>query len=242
MQGIKIQWGLLIIFLITLPGCGRIINWGKSNFYQGKDVDDYSGQARPFIRSVTLYDQLETQARFEVLWLNDQVRTAYVRLHTARQAKDDEKFYASLRRQLEENNNYISFYVLSTHDIKLGVPESHWSIYLDVDGALYFPLEIKEVELPYEYQIFFGKKWNRFKVPYIVRFYAFNEKEEPIVSDTSAQLSLVFRSAQKEHDFVWQMQPEEEKIILYKQRHQKKRIERKRKKMRQNRNVRKARK
>src|SRR5690242_4861829 len=103
------------ILLAALPGCGRIIDWGSTLFYQGDQLTDLSKRVAPFIRSITIHDQLETKAAFDILWLNDPVRTVYSELHILRQGKNDQKLQAVLRRQLEENNLYISFYVLSIH-------------------------------------------------------------------------------------------------------------------------------
>ena len=192
----------LIILFTLLPGCGRIIDWGKTNFYQGKELINFMGEVKPCMRSITIYDQLETKAIFDVLWLSDAVRTAYANLHILRQGKNEEKLHTFLRRQLEENNHYVTFYLLSTHEVKLGVPEAQWSLFLLVDGREHYPFEIKEVELPYEYQIFFGDRWNRFKVPYLIRFKAITD-DEPLLTDQTKNMELIVRSGQKEHVFVW---------------------------------------
>ncbi len=211
---------LVSFFLLSwLPSCGRLIDWGKETFYQGEDITSYANRVTPFIRSITIYDQLETKAMFNVLWLNDEVRSAYADLHILRQAKSEEKLQAFLRRQLEENNHYFSFYVLSTHDVKLGVSESHWAFFLRLDGREYHPFEIKEIELPYEYQIFFGNKWNRFKVPYLIRFRAEDVEGNQILTDDTNRVNLIARSAQKEHDFIWQLIEEpEQKVVVKKKR------------------------
>src|SRR5579859_3637959 len=107
----RINRVLPLALLAALPGCGRLVDWGSTIFYQANDITDLSGRVAPFIRSITIHDQLETKAIFNVLWLNDQVRTVYSELHIVRQGKNEEKFQAVLRRQLEENNLYISFYV-----------------------------------------------------------------------------------------------------------------------------------
>lgn len=203
------SYGVNIIMLLMLTGCGRIIDWGKSNFYQGEQLDINIKEVTPFIRSVTIYDQLETKAMFDALWLSDEVRTAYAKLHTLRQGKDDELQKAFLRRQLEENIHYISFYVLSLHDIKLGDKESCWSLFLQIDGVDYLPLEIKQLDLPYEYQIFFGKQWNRFKAPYLVRFRAKNDDDTPLITEQTKRIIMHVRSAYKEHAFIWQLQEDE---------------------------------
>ncbi len=202
-----------IILFALLPGCGRIIDWGKTNFYQGKELTNFASEVKPYIRSITIYDQLETKAIFDALWLNDMVRTAYANLHTIRQGKNEEKLQTFLRRQLEENNHYVTFYILSTHEVKLGVPEAQWSLFLLIDGREHYPFEIKEVELPYEYQIFFGDRWNRFKVPYLVRFKAITD-EEPLLAEETNQIELIVRSAQKEHVFVWTLSNEPEVVEL----------------------------
>ena len=208
----RINRALPFILLAALPGCGRIIDWGSTIFYQGDEIVDLATRVAPFIRSVTILDQLETKATFEILWLNDTVRTVYSELHILRQGKTEQKLQAVLRRQLEENNLYISFYVLSLHDVKLGIPESQWTFFIRVNDNEYHPCEIKEVlDLPYEYQVFFGKKWNRFKVPYLMRFRANDmTTNSPIINEETSRLTLIARSAHKEHAFVWQLIPEPE--------------------------------
>lgn len=206
MKRMKMFPGMIVMLLLFLSGCGRLIDWGKSNFYQGEDVELYDENVNPFIKSVTIYDQLDTTAHFIVMWLSDPIRTAYAQLHARRMGKDDNQYKAFLRRQLEENNHYISFYVLSTHEVKLGIPESYWSLFLRVNNRDYLPFEIKEVELPTEYQQFFGKRWSRFKVPYLVKFRLNDENEEPIISDATQSMSLFVRSAHKEHAFKWDLQ------------------------------------
>lgn len=210
MQRKKIVPGVAVMLLALLSSCGRIIDWGKSNFYQGEDVVLYSEKVGPYIKNVTIYDQLDTKAHFTAMWLSDPIRTAYAQLHTKRMGKDEAQYKTFLRRQLEENNHYIAFYVLSTHEVKLGVPESYWSLFLRANGKDYMPFEIKEVELPTEYQQFFGTYWNRFKVPYLVKFRLTDENEDPIISDLTESISLFVRSAQKEHAFTWYLYEQEE--------------------------------
>ncbi len=194
---------LSITALLLLSGCGRIIDWGKTNFYQGQEMPSFSQDVKPFLRSVTIYDQLETKAWFDLLWLSDEVRTAYAKLHVERMGQSEEKYQAVLRRQLEENSHYITFYVLSTHETKLGTPDSQWSLFLRVNGKDYQPFEFKKVDLPYEYQQFFGSYWNRFKEPYLLRFQMMDENEKPLINEFTPAVQLYVRSADKEHLFTW---------------------------------------
>lgn len=194
---------LCALLMLVLPGCGRFIDWGKANFYQGNKVADPSCNVKPYIRSVTIYDQFTTKATFNVLWLSDEVRETYARFHTTRQGGNDEKLESLLYRQLEENEHYVSFYVLSLYEIKLGEPESSWSFFMKLNDVYYQPLEIKRVELPYEYQIFMGTTWNRFKVPYLVRFANRDVDGLPLITEQTEDISLYVRSAFKEHVLIW---------------------------------------
>ena len=48
-------------------------------------------QAQKYIRSVTMYDQLTTRARFDVLWLSDDVRVNYTNLYALKFGKTEEQ-------------------------------------------------------------------------------------------------------------------------------------------------------
>ena len=225
-------YGTILGVLLVLPGCGRLIDWGKSNFYQGKDLNNYSNQAKPFVRSVTIHDQFSTTGSFDALLLNQEVRTAYTDLHSARFAKSPEHKNAFLRRQLEEMDHYISFYVLSLYEVTLGVPESQWSLFLEVDGNTYAPTELKVTELPYEFQQFFGNKWNRFKEPYFVRFSATDIEDNPIITPTTKKITLHIRSANKGDVLSWNVngfeeKPEPSKMVIKEKKKKKETLPRK---------------
>lgn len=192
-----------VIALLSIPGCGKIVDWSKSNFYQGQEYDTYKDQIKPFIRSVTLYDQLTTQAHFDALWLSNEVRSAFADLHAARLSKSPEHKNVFLRRQLEENNHYISFYILSFYGAKLAAPETHWTFFLEVDGKTYQPAEIKLKDLPYEYQVFFGNLFNRFKEPFHLRFNARDIEDNIIITPHTRDMKLHIRSAQTGYVFTW---------------------------------------
>lgn len=203
MKRAVVYYATSIGLLIVLSGCGPMVDWGKSNFYQGQPRDTYSDRVRPLIRSVAMYDQLTTRGMFDALWLCDGVRTAYADLHIFRQGYGDERRNAFLTRQLEENNHYISFYVLAQSDAKLSAPDSQWAIFLEVDGNRYQPIDNKMVELPYEYQVFFGKAWSRFKDPYQIRFGLRDVQDLPIITAQTKKIALHIRSAGKEHALTW---------------------------------------
>src|SRR5437016_411192 len=87
--------------LSILPGCWRAVDWAKSNFYQGKCIEQCI-QVDAYIRSARIHDLLSVRATFDALWLSDEVRTAYVDLHTMRYGKSAEQRDALLCNHLAE--------------------------------------------------------------------------------------------------------------------------------------------
>lgn len=194
-----IALGLLGFF----AGCGRIVNWGKVIFIR-KKVKKYESIPKTFVRSVTVYDQLDTQAMFDVLLLSNEVRTSYADAYALKRGKTLQQKQLFLRRQLEENNHFISFYILAPHKILLSQTDTPWQILLEIDGEMYHPIEIKEVDLPYEYQSFFGKKFNRFKTVYLVKFDAKDIDDEKIIDKQTQLVELHFRSIDKHVTLAWE--------------------------------------
>ncbi len=194
---------IVVAILFLLPGCGRVIDWGKKTFIQSPVIESDIVAAQKYIRSVTTYDQLTTRARFDVLWLSDEVRKNYINLFAAKFGKTDEQKKTFLRRQIEENNHFISFYVLSLHDYPLGDSNSEWTLFLNIDGKNYTPIEIKTVELLPEYIYIFSKKYNRFKTPYSVKFDAKDINDQPLITENTVKITLYCRSISAEVAFVW---------------------------------------
>jgi len=189
------------LMLITLlPGCGRVTNWAKSNFNQGQDINSDLGSIQQQVHTVRIYDQFATCAIFDGLWLSDAVRTAYADIYAQRHGKDRNTF---LRRQLEENKHFISFYVLSSYEIPLGTDNALWTVTLHINDHLFTPIETKMVELPQEYRVFFDKRYNRFKVAYMIKFDAQDIEENALITPETEQLQLVFRSIKKEAMLTW---------------------------------------
>lgn len=195
--------GVFLVLIVFLSGCGRIIDWGKANFYQGEETKKYFAIPRQYLRSVVAYDQFMTQAVFDAIWLSDLVRTAYVDAFSARTGKSEEQKNMLLRRELEENNHYISFYVLSLYNVPLGDTNSTWSVYLAVDDVIYHPAEIKYIDLTPEFQSFFGKVCNRFKTAYHIKFDAKDVDCNAIITAQTSHIQLYFRSVKKEVYLTW---------------------------------------
>jgi hypothetical protein len=204
----KITGFLYIVMLCSvLPGCQHpIVKWGKRCFRQSEDIPCDKTLVRQFIKQCVAYDQFDTIARFDALWLHDAVRTEYARLHAHIYGKSSEFYKALLRRQLEENKHFITFYVLSTFNTPLGDPESSWSVFLRVENVHIAPSEIKVIELLPEYKNFFDTHLTRFRVPYRVMFDAKNIEDEQIITNNTKGIDLVFRSSCKELVLHWDVQ------------------------------------
>lgn len=195
---------IVIMGLCMFTGCGRIINWGKSNFYQGEEAQQFDQDICYFLKSVTVYDQLATDAMFDVLWLSDEVRTAYAYAYALKRGKTVQQRNLFLRRQLEENNHFISFYTLTLNKIPLAQSDGPWHIFLEVNDQFYDPIEIKKVDLSEEYQSFFDKKYNRFKTAYLVKFDIKNIDDSKIIDHTTKSILLHFRSIDKHVTLLWE--------------------------------------
>jgi hypothetical protein len=189
--------------LLVLPGCGRVVDWAKGNFNQGTSFKKNTQISKAFIRSVTVYDQFTTSGMFDALYLSDQVRTLYAQLHARRYGKSDEQYKIFLRRQLEENNHFISFFILTPYEAPLGKKDDKWAVFLNIDGDKFSPIELKTIELSPEFQFIFGKRFNRFKVAHIAKFDANTVEDKLLIDANTKNLALYFRSTDKQAELKW---------------------------------------
>lgn len=196
------------LFLFLLPGCGRIVDWGKESVDQGTDLCPNLCAARDQIKSSRVYDQFTLIGSFDSLWLNDMVREVYSDLYALKHGRTAEEEKIFLRRQLEENNHFISFYVISASNFVLGEKNSEWTVLLKLGEHYFVPTELKVVELAPEYAAIFGKKFNQFKTVYILRFNAKDIEDFSLIQPDTESVNLVFRTVKKEVVHSWCLQPE----------------------------------
>jgi len=197
--------GCILLFgIIFLPGCNRIVNWGKSNVFQGQKIK-YTAEKNPsYIRSIVLYDQLKTLATFDALWLSDPVRTAYVDMVSLRTAAFPVEKKALLAAELLRNKNKITFYFLASYFITVGGLCDDWAVFLRIDNNNYQLEKISKVELLPEYKYFLRKVFSKkFKISYEVSFLLPYEKQVEIFTEGKHVIQLVFRSTQKEVLLSW---------------------------------------
>jgi hypothetical protein len=199
---------VFMLFLLSLlPGC-RYGRWLQDVFYQGQKGDKHLEMVHQYIRSEHVYDQFTTLGHFDALWLSNEVRAAYANVYACKHCLNDERYNAFLRRQLEENNHYISFYVLASIPECCGSRilsdnDAVWSLCLKINGNMYRPIEIKIIDLLPEYCMFFDKYYTRFKTPYLVRFDARDISDHSLIHAGIRSIELHFNRADRRAVMIW---------------------------------------
>jgi hypothetical protein len=175
-----------------------------SNFNQVTFLDIDCTIPRAYIRSVVAYDQFTTIAQFEALWLSDEVRSSYTELYSRTNGKNEAQKKALLQRQLDESKHFIMFLVLTPYEMPLGEQKSIWNVFLAIDDTSFFaPIEIKQVEILPVYRAYFGEKAMRFKSVYQIKFDARDVNDNALITSSTQQLVLYFRSIKQEVKIVW---------------------------------------
>lgn len=161
----------VILSLLLLPGCGgSLVDYVKETFPQGNEYKNQKGLIKDYFRSINIYDQFDTLALFGSLWLSDEIRTLYADIYADMLGKDSDARDTYLRRQLQENDHFISFYVLSNNKVSLSERPFPWVLYLEIDGKKYSPAQVKSVELSVEYKMLLAQCLNQHKQAYEVKF------------------------------------------------------------------------
>jgi len=209
----KKKAGMLIIrgacpLLLLLSGCKRMVDWTAQNFNQAQTIEIPLKRVKPYLRTAAVHHQLSTCAIFDALWISDVVRYAYAEVAMVRTGKTNEQYQTFLRRQLEENKHYITFYLLSEYNVPVG-DTADWQVLLRVAGHVYQPCELKTVELTPEYRAFFAKRFSKLKVAYLVKFVAQDMDEQPLIVPTTSTIELCLNSTQKQVVFEWQVKAED---------------------------------
>ncbi|MFI5332858.1 MAG: hypothetical protein ACHQVS_02025 [Candidatus Babeliales bacterium] len=199
------QLAAMAICLMGLPGCGHVIRWAESNFDQGEILEPVSKVPRNYLRSAYIHRQFSTVALIDALWLSDEVRTVYAQTYGVKNGKNEQMTKAFLRRQLEENKHFISFYVLTNFSLNIGDQNNTWAFFLTVGETTVAPNEIRVTELTPEFKAFFGKCYNRFKSIYLVKFNAKTPDGKPLITEDAQTMDLHFRSIEKEAILSWQV-------------------------------------
>lgn len=197
-----------ISFLMLLSGC-RYQCWLEDVFNQGEHMHEYTAAARKYVRSQHVYDQLNTLAHFDAIWLSSEVRRSYAQLYAQKNCYTHERYQSFLRRQTEEGRHFISFYVLTAIRNQCGYNitdnDSEWGVCLCIDGNTYRPIERKQIDLSPEYILFFGKTYNKFKVPYLLKFDAQTIANRSLIYPGVRCIELIFTRADRQVVMQWKL-------------------------------------
>lgn len=201
----------MVGLMCLMTSCVKYYDLVKSEFPQGTSRPDKRDEAAQYRRSAVVYNQFETQAIFDALWLSDQLRTAYVDLYADKRGLDRDAKQQMLKRQLEENKHWILFYVLADVRDKvyaaLHEQNAAWTLSVKIDNyKTLVPDSIKEVDLEPEYQLLFGKTFSLFKTAYLITFPLTPELAQKIARQEVNMVGLHIRSPYKECVLQWHKQ------------------------------------
>ena len=204
----------LILILSLFPSCIKYYELSNIEFHQGHDHDDEREALVGNKKGMTIYDEFMTRAIFDVLYLAEPVRMAYVDLHCDKKGLDSFTKKRLQAREIELNKHWITFYVLADirdkKHVALTDKNSAWSLFLRLkDNTDIAPLSIKEVELEPEYQRLFGPMFNSFKRSYEIKFPAKDLNNNNYLKNNEP-FRLFVSSAYKESAFTFN-EPKEPK-------------------------------
>lgn len=212
-----------IQFIVFVTGCNKLVDWGKDNFKQADRYEDHVVKhMAPYIRSTVVHDQLSIMADFTALFLTDAARMLYVDYYVQRHTISKEKESVMRQRLLNENKYYISFYIIGSQSENmyidnralftgryykqqalLGEKDAEWQVSLRVKNREYAADSIRVVELPIEYQHFFGQKYSQFKSIYLVKFDALDAADHEILAAGYHTISLELTSSRYKAQLLW---------------------------------------
>lgn len=205
----KLKKLIILSFIILLTGCNRYINWYNCTFTGGKKSCYNCSIACPYKKSMAIYDQFQTIALFDVLWLHDIVRTLYTDLYAARHCLNCCEKQELLGQQLKLNQDYISFYVLMPCSDEDLLPTccgsiTPWAVCLKVDGQCYQPAETKVIcNFPDEYLCIFDKRTIRYRNPYLISFNLCDNNGNKIINSCTKSIEFVISSSKYRTCATW---------------------------------------
>ncbi|NDD54415.1 hypothetical protein EBZ39_11165 [bacterium] len=198
--------GVACLCLTLFSGCLKYYELSDSEFPQANKKHDQREVTAAYKRSVVAYDQFETKARFDALWLSEEARTAYGSAYAHKRGMSADAREELLKRQLEETKHWIAFYLLveqRSTTPSLSDPLTAWTCSLQIDQHTLVQESIKECDLEAEYQQLFGGSFNGFKTCYLLKFAVTPELAEKINTHAFKKLQLKISSPQQEVAMAW---------------------------------------
>lgn len=200
---------LALCAIIATPSCTRFATWTRKTFHMPDKIDVDLAPARTHLCSVRSYDQFNTVALFDVLWLSDIVKSTYAELFAVKWCKKDEVVAEIVERFLADNDEIV-FYILIAE--KEGIAFRHqlgkWSFTLEVDGKQYAAHSLRIIDdLPYEFRKIFGDLYNPFKTCYEMKFFAYTSQGLPIITPQTDVIRLCVSSTEYREFCVFDVVP-----------------------------------
>ena len=166
---------LLLALTLMFTGCAKYHEFINKEVPQAEHHEPSNSTIKKYLRSLTLYEGFETKARFDGLLMSDEIRLVHTALHSERVGQNKEEREGFLLRQLDENNHWISFYLLAEipdhGHISLTDKNSAWALHLESpNGYRIAPESVKEVELSPDIRVLFGHRLTPFKKIFQVKF------------------------------------------------------------------------
>jgi hypothetical protein len=212
---------MLLMVCLIFPACVKYHQFSKSEFPQGKEKTIQKDIIGRNVRTANVYDEFQTEAIFDALYLSSEVRDFYTNAYSERRGKDEKFRESMLLRGLEENKHWISFYVLAyiprDHRRLMSDQDPSWSLYLELPNGERLtparfeqvenephkvsPGSIKETELAPEYAALFKHHINQFKTVYLVKFPS--KGFDNTVKYPTKPIKLVFSSVYRSVEMTW---------------------------------------
>ena len=180
-----------------MPGCTRYVQWGKKQFIQADKCCDYAAQVRPFIRTIDAYDGFSTVGHFDLLWVSPEVRDVYARAFACRRGVPNAQAQAFADGIFKKFDDSVYFYLLMP-DTTQGLqpcmdskdPMSRWAVVLCNGETEYTPTDIRKIDLDPEIKVFFGKRFNKYRILYFVVFDRYSEDGTERFTQSSYTMSI----------------------------------------------------
>lgn len=197
-----------IVSLVILPGCTRYIDWSKDAIYQSPAICYDEMIPHSYVRSLRLYDGLQTIAFFDAMWLSQAVMESYNEVHTERHGFGCQCDKEAFKHAMIGEPGVISFYLLAatphTDNVPLYDFDPPWIMHLRIGDHVISPACIKPVRFTPEIKNFFCLHYTRFKRQYCVRFELVDCNGDPVDFKNYRSMELCFASATHKDCMVWQ--------------------------------------
>ena len=172
---------IFLLLVLFLPGCRRLLNWGRLNFDQACLVESSIDIIKCYIRSVNVYNQLVTLAIFDAMLLSKEVTDL------------------AQSGPFPETSFFILGFAPGTDRRPLNSEPTNqfgWEVSLLANGQRLKPITLKCVDLPARYKFLFDDKWSQFKNGYFVTFDYKSGPDETVI--------LCFNSLRKKSAIKWE--------------------------------------